>query len=144
MAAAADKDCGSKQTPHQTQGYEMPTTNRSRVNRGSLLLAVSTLLVLTCDAASAASFDCKKASTAAERTICGNANLSQLDARTAGIYFTILGSEVPASTLGQVKYSQRQFIDTRNACGANVDCLVDAYTSQMMFLKNVKSEIGAR
>jgi uncharacterized protein len=121
----------------------MSTTIRSTFSRASLLLAVSTLLVLKCDAANAASFDCKKASIAAERTICSNANLSRLDARTAGMYFTILGSDVPASTLGQVKTSQRQFLDTRNACGANVDCLVDAYTSQMMFLKNVKSEIGA-
>ena len=143
MAAAADNDCGCKRTPFQIQGYKMPTITRSTLSRASLLLAASTLLFLMCDAASAASFDCKKASIAAERAICGNANLSQLDARTAGMFFTILGSDVPASTLGQVKTSQRQFLDTRNACGANVDCLVDAYTAQMMFLKNVKSEIGA-
>ena len=74
---------------------------------------------------------------AAEKAICGNANLSQLDARTAGMYFTILGNDLPPSKLAQVKNTQRQFLATRNACGYNVDCLVDAYTSQMMYLKNV-------
>ena len=37
---------------------------------------------------------------------------------------------------------QRKFIEQRNACGANIDCLVDAYTSQIMFLKNVRSNLG--
>jgi uncharacterized protein len=45
-------------------------------------------------------------------------------------------------TINQVKASQRQFIETRNACGANIDCLVSAYTSQIMFLKNEKSNLG--
>lgn len=115
----------------------MPTTISSTPRLAGLLLAASALLILPSHVAKAASFDCNRASTAAERTICGNANLSQLDARTAGMYFTILGNDHPASTLAQVKNSQRRFLGTRNACGANVDCLVDAYTSQMMYLKNV-------
>lgn len=115
----------------------MPTTLSSKQRFAGLLLAASALYILQVDMAGAASFDCSKASTAAERTICGNTNLSQLDARTAGMYFTILGNNYPAATLTQVKNSQRRFLATRNACGANVDCLVDAYTSQMMYLKNV-------
>lgn len=115
----------------------MPTTISSMQKLAGLLLAASAPFMLPSDAARAASFDCSKASTAAERTICGNANLSQLDARTAGMYFTILGNNYPAATLAQVRTSQRRFLATRNACGANVDCLVDAYTSQMMYLKNI-------
>lgn len=97
---------------------------------------------LSFGAASAASFDCSKASIAAERTVCGNTNLSQLDARTAGMYFTLLGNDLPASTLATVKASQRKFLDARNACTANVNCLVDVYTSPMMFLRSVTSEMG--
>jgi len=115
----------------------MPTTFSSTPKFAGLLLAASVLFILPSDAAKAASFNCSQASIAAERTICGNANLSQLDARTAGMYFTVLGNNYPASTLAQVRNSQRRFLATRNACGANVDCLVDAYTSQMMYLKNV-------
>jgi len=117
---------------------------RSTFRHAWMLPAVLSLVSLPFDLASAASFDCSKASIAAERAICNNTNLSQLDARTAGMYFTILGSDLPVSTLAKVKGYQRQFLDTRNACGSNVNCLVDAYTSQMMYLKNVRSEIGAR
>ena len=56
------------------------------------LLAATVLFVLPSQAAIAASFDCRQASIAAEKAICGNPNLSQLDARTAGMYFTILGA----------------------------------------------------
>jgi uncharacterized protein len=115
----------------------MPSIISPNRKLANLLLAASALFILPSAAASAASFDCAKASIAAERTICGNANLSQLDARTAGMYFTILGNNTPAATLAQVKNAQRRFLATRNACGANVDCLVDAYTSQMMYLKNI-------
>ena len=101
------------------------------------LLAATVLFVLPSQAAIAASFDCRQALIAAEAPICGNPNLSQLDARTAGMYFTILGSNLPPSRLAQVKNSQRRFIATRNACAYDINCLVDAYTSQMMYLKNV-------
>jgi len=90
----------------------------------------------------AASFNCAHAILAAEEAICDNANLSRLDEQTAGMYFLIVGSGAPKATVSEVKASQRQFIETRNACGANVNCLVDAYTSQIMFLKNVKSNLG--
>ena len=90
----------------------------------------------------AASFNCAHAILAAEEAICGNDNLSHLDEQTAGMYFLIVGSGAPKATVSQVKASQRKFIEQRNACGANIDCLVDAYTSQIMFLKNVKSNLG--
>jgi uncharacterized protein len=115
----------------------MRTTMSSTQKLAGLLLVASALFVLPSQAANAASFDCRQASIAAEKAICGNPNLSQLDARTAGMYFTILGSDLPPSKLAQVKNTQRRFIATRNACGYNVDCVVDAYTSQMMYLKNV-------
>jgi uncharacterized protein len=54
----------------------------------------------------------------------------------------IVGSGAPQATVNQVKASQSQFIKQRNACGTDVNCLVDAYTSQMMYLKNEKSNLG--
>ncbi len=92
--------------------------------------------------AGAASFNCAHAFLPAEETICGNANLSHLDEQTAGMYFLIVGSNPPKATLTQVKSSQASFIATRNACGTDVNCLVDAYTSQIMYLKNVKGDLG--
>lgn len=109
-----------------------------------LILWASTgaLFAITPTPASAASFNCQHALLPAEQAICSNANLSQLDEQTAGMYFLIVGSQPPAATLAQVKTSQGTFLTTRNACGANIDCLVDAYTSQIMYLKNVKSDLG--
>jgi len=107
---------------------------------GCWLFATAALLAVP--EASAASFDCRNATLKAEKTICGDANLSSLDERTAGMYFLIIGGGAPPELVAQVKDAQGKFIATRNACGANVDCLVDAYTTQMMFLKNVKSNLG--
>jgi uncharacterized protein len=42
----------------------------------------------------------------------------------------------------QVKETQSKFLARRNACGADIECLVSAYTDEMMFLKNVKSNLG--
>ncbi|MEQ1942312.1 hypothetical protein ABMA32_07795 [Mesorhizobium sp. VNQ89] len=100
------------------------------------------LACLAAGSAQAASFNCAHAFLPAEQTICGNANLSRLDEQTAGMYFIIVGSGAPEATITQVKASQSKFIAQRNACGTNVDCLVDAYTSQMMYLKNEKSNLG--
>ena len=100
------------------------------------------LACLPAGAAEAASFNCSHAFLPAEEAVCDNPNLSQLDEKTAGMYFLIVGSSPPQTTLTEVKASQKKLVATRNACGANVDCLVDAYTSQIMYLKNVKGDLG--
>jgi uncharacterized protein len=105
------------------------------------VMASCGVLGMTC-MSGAASFNCQQASLPAEKTICANSNLSHLDEQTAGMYFTIVGSGASAATVADVKSSQEKFVQARNACGANLDCLVDAYTSQMMFLKNIKSNLG--
>jgi len=105
-------------------------------------IAVVTLYSLpTTIPVQAASFDCAHALLPAEQAICGNANLSRLDEQTAGMYFLIVGS-APAATVTQVKAAQGRFLTTRNACQADIDCLVTAYTDQITYLKNEKSNLG--
>jgi uncharacterized protein len=106
------------------------------------VLLVQPLLPLGSGNAEAASFNCQHAMLPAEQAICGNANLSRLDEQTAGMYFLLVGSGAPAATITQVKSSQGTFIQRRNACGADLDCLVSAYTDQIMYLKNVKGDLG--
>lgn len=106
---------------------------------GSILVLGSFTLA---SEAGAASFDCGRATLPAEKAICGNANLSSLDDRTAGMYLLIVGSDAPASTIARVKQAQGRFLARRNACAARIDCLVDAYTDQMMILRNEKSNLG--
>lgn len=105
----------------------------------SLVLVSVVLLGRTTEAAS---FDCKQAQLAAERAICGDANLGRLDEQTAGLYFLIVGSGGPADTIARVKTTQGAFLKSRNACGSQPDCLVDAYTARMMLLKNIKDDLG--
>lgn len=92
--------------------------------------------------AAAASFDCRRATLAAEKAVCSDANLGSLDDKTAGMYFRILGSGAPAPTIAGVRQAQSRFVARRNACGAKRGCLVDAYTDQMMFLRNETSNLG--
>lgn len=108
--------------------------------KNSLCAAVA--LILSTSPSVGASFNCQHAFLAAEEAICTNANLSRLDEQTAGMYFIIIGSGTKPATLKEVKASQRSFVEKRNACGADINCLVDAYTSQMMYLKNIKSNLG--
>src|ERR1700727_2466841 len=91
--------------------------------------------------ANAASFNCSRAALPAEKAICENDNLSSLDDRTMGMYFIIVGGGAPVAVVTQVKETQSKFLARRNACGADIECLVSAYTDEMMFLKNVKSNL---
>jgi len=109
-----------------------------------LILVASTAAILAVSPthAVAQSFNCAHAALPAEVAICGNANLSRLDEQTSGMYFLIVGSGAPAATISLVKTQQGKFLTTRNACGADINCLVSAYTDQIMFLKNEKSNLG--
>lgn len=85
----------------------------------------------------AASFDCTKASTPTEHAICDNPQLSSLDEQTAGLYYTLISGGAPQATasVADVKKQQEAFIQKRDQCGANYNCLIDAYTAQIMYLK---------
>jgi uncharacterized protein len=109
------------------------------------LLAASISLVaigLTFDAASAASFNCAQAATPTENAICDNPQISKLDEQTSGLYYQIISSGAPRRTIRQVKSSQVNFLQQRDSCGAGYNCLISAYTDQIMYLKNVKSNLG--
>jgi uncharacterized protein len=83
----------------------------------------------------AASFDCAKATTPTEHAICDNPQLSKLDDQTSGLYYTFISSGAPAKKVAAVEAQQETFLNQRDACGANYNCLIDAYTAQIMFLK---------
>ena len=93
--------------------------------------------LLAAGGANAASFDCTKAATPTEHAICDNPQLSHLDDQTAGLYYTLISGGAPQATasVDAVKKQQAAFITKRNQCGANYNCLIDAYTAQIMDLK---------
>jgi len=115
------------------------------MNRALLLFAaVTTLVPVVPEIGLAASFNCALANTPTEHAICNNAQLGRLDEQSSGMYFQIIGSSPPLPTLNQVRNTQRSFLAQRNACGANFDCIVDSYTSQIMYLRNEMETLGLR
>ena len=73
-------------------------------------------------AAERPSFDCAKAATATERTICANDRLARLD-RSLATAYRRLGAELAVT--GEVfANEQTAFLKQRDACGADVACLV--------------------
>ena len=89
------------------------------------LVLLSGLVITT---ANATSFDCKRASSWAEKTICANQQLSDLDDILFINYKKALAS---TSTPDTVKATQRDWLaHTRGAC-ADVDCLKVAYQTRL-------------
>jgi uncharacterized protein len=110
--------------------------------RINLFMLAAAALPFLGSGAEAASFNCAQAQTPTEHAICDNPQLSKLDEQTSGMYYQIISSGAPAGTVSQVKSSQTSFLGRRDGCGAGYECLISAYTDQIMYLKNVKSNLG--
>jgi len=79
------------------------------------------------------SFDCNGRLNRTERRICNNPQLAALDVEMAGLY-----SRVVTSELGEwenIRDAQRSWLRTRNKCGADDQCLIETYESQIAYFK---------
>jgi uncharacterized protein len=83
--------------------------------------------------ANAASFDCKKAGTRIEKTICSDSQLSGLDDKLGNAYAEALKNSPDKSWL--VK-QQRRWMRARTQC-ENTKCLAAKYNRQINFLSTV-------
>ena len=102
-----------------------------RIGLGLLIVAASLFN------AHSASFDCSKASTAVEGSICANPTLSVLDEQLAAAYKqAVNASPNPAALLD----TQRAWLKTLNACGANAPCLTSAYEQRITVLNAASSQ----
>ncbi|AOK32694.1 MULTISPECIES: lysozyme inhibitor LprI family protein [Burkholderia] len=110
-------------------------------------VALGAALTLNIPFALAASFDCARASNAAERAICASPALGELDVRMA-TYYEILQRARPADegmayrefrdALRGDQQSWRQRV--RDACGGRIACLTNAYTARTAALRDVADE----
>ena len=89
----------------------------------SLLL----FLLLLATTASAASFDCTKAKTETERTICSNENLSSLDETLNEKYEQELTRENAAKS---IRAAQKAWLEVRNRCRDST-CLEEKYEQRI-------------
>ena len=111
-----------------------------RVQAATAALVAFAIAGLAATSSQAASFNCNNAYTPTEHAICDNPQISKLDSQTANLYYQILNN--PQASYGlqnQGRQAQRTFLGTRDSCGAGYNCLIDAYTGQIMYLKNINS-----
>ena len=94
--------------------------------------AVALVLVFSVGGTMAASFDCKKASTFAERSICADGYLSTVDGALASAYKQALTTTQDPDRLRQL---QRDWIVERDQCTTQ-KCLDKALGERVSFLTN--------
>jgi uncharacterized protein len=104
-----------------------------------LVLGGASAVLLAPAQASAASFDCRRAGTPTERTICANLGLNDRDVRMAQLY-DIVRRLVPMGTRGAIMDRQAVWIRERNRCGGNVNCIGQAYDRRIRELNRVLEE----
>ena len=99
--------------------------------RQLLTIAAVALLALA-PATANPSFDCAKATSAAEKTVCEVPDLQWSDRQLARFYKMAL-KDSGSNRMG-VTQSQRAFLARRDACGTDVECLDNAYKAQFKAL----------
>ena len=99
-----------------------------------LFLTVSAMgCALSQHAYGQASFDCNRASTQVEITICNSQSLSMLDLQMA-IAYGIATSDANSDISGDVIAAQRAWLARRDSCGNDEPCLAAAMRDQTVFL----------
>ncbi|MFA6202754.1 MAG: lysozyme inhibitor LprI family protein [Gallionella sp.] len=96
------------------------------------------LLIIISHSLFAASFDCQKAGTAIEKSICNNEEVSALDSDLSNIYKMAIAQNI------DLKQSQREWVKERNLCTSD-DCLLKEYNNRISFIKQLlpqKNEQG--
>lgn len=96
------------------------------------LAIVCAVLILTLGAQAAPSYDCNRAASAAEKEICRVPNLQWFDRQLARLYK--LAREQAGANTPAIIASQRDFIESRNACNADNDCIERAYKARLTAL----------
>lgn len=94
---------------------------------------ISALLIASTPSHSA-SFNCKKASTDSEKTICSDFRLSLDDMVISKLYSLSMNTERKSI----IKNEQKDWLSNRNKCGDNKDCL---YSSQIERIKQLDVQL---
>ncbi|PXX34757.1 MULTISPECIES: lysozyme inhibitor LprI family protein [Burkholderia] len=94
-------------------------------------IAAAVLLTLLPIAAHAAGFDCAKAASPTEKTICADAALSKLDGDLAAAWKKALAKG--GDTAG-LKAAQLKWLKQRDQCGTEAPCLGDRYRERLASL----------
>jgi uncharacterized protein len=93
------------------------------------------------EGAAAQSYNCAQARLPAEVAICRDFTLSGLDSQMAGLYTRVV-SWATSATRTQIQSEQREWLASRNQCGADYQCLIGHYNARIMGLGNWWQALG--
>ena len=100
------------------------------------VIAALALVLLASPVLAQPSFDCAKASTTTERTVCKSADLAKADREMAALYFALSGKLAGPAKDHLLKDQVRWNGNRAAACTAELEqCLQDKYTSRIERLK---------
>ena len=80
------------------------------------------------------SFDCHKAASLSEKTICANAALSHLDFQLSRTWKKLLDAFSDSGQSPRLKADQRTWMERREGCGADSDCIAKLYRDRLAAL----------
>ena len=112
-----------------------------RFLRSVLAGQLQTLLILRhlpADAKPQASFDCARAATPTERTICGSLQLAAFDRSVASAYRNAYDQlKLDGTNVDPLARLQRRWLRQRDACGTHATCLLKSMKRQIDALDNL-------
>ena len=80
------------------------------------------------------SFDCRKAASVSEKTICANAALSRQDFQLGSMWRTLRDDFSDSAQLPQMKADQKAWVAARDKCGADAACMGKLYQERLSVL----------
>jgi uncharacterized protein len=80
------------------------------------------------------SFDCLKAASLSEKTICANAGLSRLDFQLGQTWKALFDDFIDSAQRTQMRQGQRKWIARRQGCGDDASCIGKLYRDRLSVL----------
>jgi uncharacterized protein len=80
------------------------------------------------------SFDCRKASSVSEKTVCANVELSRRDFQLGRAWKKLLDAFTDLAQMTQMKADQRLWIASRSKCGDSPNCIGKLYRDRLATL----------
>lgn len=96
---------------------------------------LATVAVLLSQPAAAASFDCSKARSPDEITVCRTPELSSRDSEMAALFYAYAKVPMMMGSNGARHDDAQAFLVQRAACGTGVACLRQRYAARIIALK---------
>ena len=98
--------------------------------RAQAILTILFLGISAVPTAIAQSFNCRNATLPDEVLICKDTDLSRLDERVAGLYFTSLNQALGAAREA-IEHSQATWLLARRSCGQDRSCIEQSYQTRI-------------